>query len=191
MEPLFLLQSLPPERLFAIDEQTLRQMVFILINAAVLAFVLSKLLYAPVLKILTDRRERIRADIETAEESKAEALKLKAEYEQKMKDITAEKNEILEAANKLASEKSRNREAAAKSEAEAIRTRAKKDIELEKERAKGEMKQEIIDISSLMVTKFLNRTIDADVHEQLFNEAMADLEEWRGTAKQSLCNCDI
>ena len=39
------------------------------------------------------------------------------------------------------------------------------------------MKQAVIDISSLMVTKFLTRTIDADAHEQLFKETMAELEE--------------
>ena len=177
MDPFFLLQSLPPGRLFAIDEQTIAQMVFILINAAVLAFVLSKLLYKPVLKILTDRRERIQAEVESAEQNKADAIKLKAEYEQKMKDITSEKNEILEAARKLASEKSKEQMAEAKSEADALRTRAQKEIELEQERAKSEMKQAVIDISSVMVTKFLTRTIDAEAQEQLFNETMAELEE--------------
>jgi F-type H+-transporting ATPase subunit b len=180
MDPFFLLQTVqfhfPETRMFALDGQTFLQMGFILFNAAILAFLLSKLLYKPVLKILTERRERIQGEVEFAEQSKAEALQLKAEYEQKMKDITTEKNEILEAARKLASEKSKEQVTEAKNEADALRTRAQKEIELEQERAKGEMKQEIIDISSLMVSKFLKRTIDADAHEQLFNETMAELE---------------
>ena len=176
MDPFILLQF-PEGRMFALDAQTLISMGIVLFNIAILAFVLSKLLYKPVLKILSDRQERILDEIRSAENSKSEALKLKAEYENILKNVEQEKNNILESARKLAEDKSKERLAEARNEAETVRVRAQKEIELEQERAKGEMKQAVIDISSLMVTKFLTRTIDAEAHEQLFNETMAELEE--------------
>ena len=178
MDPLFLLlQEVPPGRLFAIDSQAFIQMGWVLLNAIILAFILSILLYKPVLQILHDRRARILGEIQEAEKGKTEAFKLKAEYEQRMKDIEQEKYDILETARRQAEERSKERLAEARSEAEAIKTRANKEIELEQERAKSELKQAVIDVSSLMVTKFLSRNIDAETHEQLFSETMAELEE--------------
>ena len=177
MDPFFLLQNVPEGRLFAIDPQALVQMTFVLINAIILAVVLSILLYKPVLKVLHDRRARILDDVESAEKSKAEAHKLKAEYEQIMKDVTREKDDILESARKLAAEKTKEQLAEAKGEAAAVKARAQREIEMEQERAKSEMKQAVINISSVMAAKFLTRTMDADTHEQLFNETMAELEE--------------
>lgn len=177
MDLFFFLQYVPAPRMFALDEYALRQMVFLLINVAVLAFIMSKLLYKPVLQILHDRRARILDEINSAEKNKAEALKFKAEYEQRMQQVEAEKYDILESARKLAEEKSKERLAAAKAEADAAKTRAQREIELEQERAKSEMRQAVIDISSIMVTKFLDRSIDEQTHEQLFKETMAELEE--------------
>jgi F-type H+-transporting ATPase subunit b len=177
MCPFFLLEALPPNRMFALDQQTIVQMIFVLVNAIVLAFVLSKLLYKPVLQILHDRKKRILSDVRAAEEDKAEALKLKAQYEKIMMDVEQEKQEILEAARKAATERKNEQLAEARSEAEAVKARAYKEIEMEQDRAKSEMKQAVINVSSVMVTKFLTQTIDADIHDQLFNETMAELEE--------------
>ena len=177
MEPFFLLEAMPPGRMFAIDEQTLRQMIFLVINVAVLAFILSKLLYRPVLQILHDRRARILDEVQNAEKNKTEALELKAQYEAAIKGVEQERTEILETARRLAAEKSKEQLAEARAEAENVKNRALKEIELEQDRTKGEMKQAVIDISTVMVSKFLSRNIDQAAHEELFNETMAELEE--------------
>ena len=177
MSPFFLLESLPPERLFALDEQTLVGIIIVLVNVAVLAFVLSKLLYKPVLQILFDRRARILGDIQAADKDKKDAHELKEKYELIMKDVEQEKHDILDAARKLAAENSEAQLAEARNEADATKTRAFREIELEQERTKSEMKQAVIDISSVMVSKFLSRNISADEHEKLFKETMAELEE--------------
>lgn len=176
MYPFFLGVVAEP-RVFGLDLQTLVQIVLILINVGFLAFILSKLLYKPVLQILHDRRAGILASVQAAEKDKAEALKLKSQYEQMMKDIEQEKYDILDAARKQAAERSREQMAEAKSEADAVKSRALKEIELEQERAKSEMKQAVIDISSSMASKFLVRNMDEAAHEQLYNETMAELEE--------------
>jgi len=182
MCPFFLLESLPDGRLFALDQQTVVQIVIVSVNVIVLAIVLSKLLYKPVLQILFDRRARVLNDIQAAQKDKADALKLKDQYEQLMQDADQEKFDILDAARKQALEASNEQLALARNDAEAVKSRAFREIELEQDRAKSEMKQAVIDISSVMVTKFLSRTITAEEHEQLFNETMAELEEiaWHG-----------
>ena len=177
VDPLFLLQNVPDGRMFGLDQQTFVQMVILIINVAVLALILSKLLYEPILKVLNDRKARILDEVESAEKNKADALQLKADYEQAIKGIEQEKYDILDAARKQATEMREQQIAEARNEAEAVKARARKDVEMEQERAKSEMKQAVISASSAIAAKFLARNIDADTHEQLFNETMAELEE--------------
>ena len=173
----YLLTTVPQERLFGLDGQTIVSFVIQLISVVVLFVVLKKLLHKPVGDFLKKREDRIEGDLAFVEDEKTKATKFKLEYEQKLKDIEQEKNEILDAARKLASDRAKESENAAKVEAETIRARAIKDIELEQERAKAEVKRAVIETSSVMVAKILKRSIDEKVHEELFNETMAELEE--------------
>ena len=172
-----LLTSVPEEALFRLDIHTVISFVIQIVSIIVLFIVLKKLLHKPVSEFLKKREERIAGDLQHAEDEKAQASEFKLEYEQKLKNIEFEKNEILVAARNTASEHVKKSEAAAKVEAEAIRARAYRDVELEQARAKAEVKQAIIETSTLMVTKFITRTIDAEMQEQLFNETMAELED--------------
>lgn len=178
MDSLFLLVEFNQAgRMFALDPQTFKQMVFIFFNVAVLALILAKILYQPVLKILRDRRNRILSDVEDAEKNKAAALQLKADYEQLIKGAEQEKYSILENARKQAAEMKEKQIAEAKTEAETVKSRAQKEIEMEQERVKSEMKQTVIDVSSVIAAKFLAKSIDSETHERLFNETMAELED--------------
>jgi F-type H+-transporting ATPase subunit b len=172
----FLLSN-PPGRMFGLDQQMFIQMLFIFINVSILALILSKLLYKPIINILANRRERIQKEVAEAEQNRAEAIRLKAEYEQIMSGAEQEKYDILETARKMAADKSKEQIAEARVEADALRVRAHKEIEMEQERAKSEMRQAVIDVSSVMVAKFLTRTIDEETQQRLFDEAMAELEE--------------
>ena len=180
MSPQFfniLMATQPEPQLFGINMQTLVVAAIQLVIVVILFIVLKKLLHKPVSDFLKKREDRIAGDLQYADDEKAKANALKLEYEQKVKEIDREKAEVLDAARKQAEDRTKEAEAVARSEADAIRARAQKDIELEQERAKAEVKQAIIECSSTMVAKFLTRTIDAEMQEQLFNETMAELED--------------
>ena len=147
-----------------------------LLSVFVLFIILRFLLHKPVSEFLQRRAERIDGGLKFAEDERAAAALLKAEYEGKVKEIEREKHEIIEAARQISADKSRESEAKARSEADNIRVKAMKEIESEKERASGELKQTVIEVSAAMVAKFLDKTIDDATHEQLFNETMAELK---------------
>jgi len=50
-----------------------------------------------------------------------------------------------------------------------------KDIEREQERARDEVKKQIIEISSLMASRFVSANMDDSTQKKLLNEAIADL----------------
>lgn len=164
-------------RVFGLDQQTFMGVAFVFINIAVLAFVLSKILYNPVRNFLHDRSERIKGQLKQAEDEKAVAADLRTQYEAKLKNIESERDDILDTARKQAADKSKQVLDEAKTEAEAILDRATRSMEMEQERVKDEVRQSIIEISSLMAQRFVARTMDNDIQDKLFTEVMAELGE--------------
>ena len=173
--------ELPPGRVFGLDGQTLRQILAQLFSVGLLAYVLSKLLYKPVRDFMGKRSAKVEHQLETAEKEVAMANALKAEYEQKVKEIDASRAAILEEARKVAAEAKNQVLDEAKKEAEKIHERATANIELELERARAEMRHQIIDVSALMAAKFMSKSIDKQTQDALFEETMTELEGagWR------------
>lgn len=163
-------------RMFGMDQQTLVQMAFTFANVVVLALILWRLLYKPVREFMLKRTMRIREQLQFAESEQARVAELKSQYEAKLRDIEQEKLEILDSARKLAAERTKQQLDEARIEADSLKARASKEIEMEQERVRDEMKRAIIDCSSSLAAKFLGRNIDTDTHERLFNETMAELE---------------
>ncbi|NLF35450.1 MAG: ATP synthase F0 subunit B [Clostridiales bacterium] len=163
--------------MFALDQQTLISVAAQLVNFCLLAVILGLILYKPVQKYMRERTERISGQIEDAQLKMSKAEALKAEYETKLSEITVERAQVLESARLDAAERSRQMLDEARIEASAITERAKESILAEKERLKRETWQHIVEVSSLMAEKVIQRSIDSETHQRLFEEAMAELEE--------------
>ncbi|MEA4969989.1 MAG: ATP synthase F0 subunit B [Candidatus Pelethousia sp.] len=169
--------TVPEGRLFALDQQTLISAVVLLFNFCILAAILGLILYKPVQKYMLKRTERISRQIEDAQNKMARAEELEAEYEAKLTEIAAERAAALESARMEAAERGRQVLDEARNEAAIIKQRAEESILVEKERLKKETWQYIVEISSMMTEKLVHKTIDSEVHDKLFAEAMAELEE--------------
>ena len=137
---------------------------------------MSKLLYKPVTKFLNARKERVANQIDTAQNRLNEAEALKAEYEEKLKNIEVEKNTILEKARVQAKANGQQIVAEAKAEAENIHTRAMTDIKREEEKAKDEIKKQIIEVSSLVSGKFIAAKMTEEEQNKLVDDTISDLE---------------
>jgi F-type H+-transporting ATPase subunit b len=164
-----------------LNSQTLILVASHLINVGLLAFILSKILYKPVQRFMAARSERIAGQLEHAAGETEKAEKLKTLYEQKLKDIGAERDAILDAARKQAADTSRQLLAEAKEEADAVRAKAQANAAMEWERAQDELKSAIIDVSAAMTVKFIAQTMDDKTREQLFAESVEELGamSWR------------
>ena len=171
------LAAVPDGRVFGLDQQTLISAGIQLFNAALLAVALAYILYKPVRNFLNKRAERISGQMRRADDDMAKAAELKAQYEKKLAEIELERAEILESAHQLAAEKSRLLLAEAQKEAAASKERAGLDIIFEREQADEELRQQIIEIASLIAEKFLARAIDPAAHDRLIAETIAELED--------------
>ncbi len=163
-----------------LDQHTLVLVAIQLINTCVLCFALSKLLYKPVLNFVNARKERIAEQIDSAEARLSEANALKAEYENKLKNIDAERIQILDEARSQANKNSQLIIAEAKTEADNIHNRAMTDIKREEEKAKDEIKKQIIEVSTMVSGKFIAANMTEEEQNKLVDDTISDLEgvEW-------------
>ena len=89
-------------RLFGLDYQLLFDAAITAINVFILFLLLSVILFNPVRNMLKKRQDKITSDRETANQSREEALAMKAEYEEKLKAANKEAELILSDARKTA-----------------------------------------------------------------------------------------
>lgn len=73
-----------------------------IVNFVILCAILGHFCYKPVLKVLDDRKARIKNDLDSAAQSKAAAEELKVSYEAQLKDAQAKAQEIVDKAVKEA-----------------------------------------------------------------------------------------
>lgn len=165
-----------------LNQQTVIQVLIQLINTGLLCFILSRLLYKPVLGFLNARKEKIASQIDKTEEDMAKAQALKTEYENKLKNIEGERTAILQEARSAALKNSQIIISDAKAEAMAIKDRANLEIQRAEEKAKDDIKKQIVQVSALVSEKFVKANISEEEQNKLVDETISDLEEieWIG-----------
>lgn len=163
--------------ILSLDINMLRDLAFQLLNTVILCAVMSYLLYKPVKNFLAARRDRIEGQINSAEGQLKEANKMKALYEEKLRAIDKEKEMILTEARNRGAQREQEIIAEAKLEAETLKNRAMVDIQREQEKAKDEIKKQIIEVSSIMASRFVAEAIDREKQEKMVDEVISDLGE--------------
>lgn len=164
-------------RLFDLDFQLLHDAVLSLIAVFALFLILSYFLFNPVREMLQKRQQKIKEELDNAAADQAGAAELRAEYEDKLKNIQKEAEEILSEARKKALANENKIVAQAKEEAARIIERANVEAQLEKKKAADEVKREMISIASLMAGKVVAASIDTTVQDGLVEETLKEIGE--------------
>ncbi len=164
-------------RMFGLDAQLLFELCIQGINILILFTFLSYILFNPVRDLLNKRKEKIKSDREEAQRDKEEAQKFKAEYDEKIKTVDKEAEELLSAARKKALKRENEIIDEAKAEAARIIARANNEIELEKKKVKDELKKEMISIATVMAEKMVAVSIDSAKQDALIEETLKEMGE--------------
>ena len=136
--------------IFGLDPQLLVDSAITILAMFFVFLLLSYLLFNPARNLMEKRQEGIREQMETAAREKQDAIQFKAEYDEKIKNVQKETDEILSEARKKALKKESVMLEEAREEAAQIVARANREVELEKSKVKDEMKQEIINVATAM-----------------------------------------
>lgn len=163
------------ERLFNLDAQLIHDAVLLAIAIFVLFALMSYLLFNPAREMLKKREDKVKNNIDSAAKAKADAEALRADYEEKLRNIHKEEDAILSAARKKALENEAKIIDAAKAEAAGIVARAHKQAELEMKKAEDDIKKEIITVASLVAEKVVSEKIDINIQDSLIDETLKEI----------------
>jgi len=146
-------------------------------NVALLAVIMTVVLYKPVKKFLAERAERIKNDIDSARANNAKAAEIKADYQKMIDNIEKEKEEILTKARRDANKEHERIVLEAQKEAKHLIVKANDEIKVERENAAREIKTQIIEISTLIASRFMEISVDRQTQDKFIEEALADWSE--------------
>ena len=152
-------------------------MIWTLASFIVFLVLMGKFAVGPIIDMLDKRRKTIEENIAKAEEARREAERLFAEYQAQLEQARQEARAIIEDGRKLAEKAKEEIIAVARAEAEAVREKALKAIELEREKALSEIKAVAADISIDLASRILKRTISREDNEALIREVLSEVQK--------------
>jgi F-type H+-transporting ATPase subunit b len=121
------------------------------------------------------RTERIRGDIASAEQAKADAEAVLSQYQAQLADAKNESNRIIEEARATADALRRDLIAKAEADAAEVRSRATADIDAAKDRALAEVQTQLTQLTIDLAERVVKRSIDRDANTALVDEYIASI----------------
>lgn len=163
------------ERLFDLDMQLIADATGMIIAIFVLYLAMSYFLFEPAKKVLQNRQDKIKNELDEAQGNMEQAKALKAEYEEKLKNVDKEREEILSEARKNALKNEAEIIAKAKEEAARIMERAQTEAMLEKQKLADDVKREMITVASAMAGKVVAANMNTQIQEQLIDDTLKEI----------------
>ncbi len=149
--------------------------LFTFCNMLITFFVLRKFLFKPVKKMIDDRQNEIDGLYTDADNAKKEALAMEEEYRLHLNNARQERDEILRDATARAQQREKEILDAARSEANALRDKARSDIAQERRKALNEIKDDISGIAIDIAAKVAEKEIDGKQHEALIEDFIRNM----------------
>ena len=146
----------------------------------ILVFLLGRFAYKPVVGLLDDRANRIRESMEQAEQIKKENAAAAQRAQQIIAEAQAQTREMLGQAQQMSQRTITAAQAEAREQREKLLADAHKQIEVDTQRAKDELRREVARLTVLAAGKVIGKSLDTPDHYRLVDEALAEVEKTRG-----------
>ena len=161
--------------IFGLDPQLLVDSAITILAMFAMFLLLSHLLFNPARDLLEKRQAYIKEQLEKAAKEKQDAIEFKAEYDEKLKAVDKEAEQILSQTRKNAVKRENEIVDEAKAEAARIVDRANHDIELEKSKVKDDVKKEMVSVATVMAEKIVASSLDEEKQSQLIADTLEDM----------------
>ncbi len=119
---------------------------------------------------MNNRTEKIRGDLQAAEDQRSEADQVLSEYRAQLNDAKSEAGRIIEEARQAADQIKRDQEARLQSELAELRTRAIADIDEAKSRAMQDLRGEVAQLAIGAAETVVQRNLDPATQTQLVED---------------------
>lgn len=129
------------------------------VNFLVLLWILNKVLYKPILKVLDERKQKIADSLKNAEQIEKKLAQTEEDRENKLEEAAKEAKKIIDDATKSATEIISEAHQKASSDIEDMMQKGKEGIKLEREQMHQEMREEMAEIVITALEKVTGKVI--------------------------------
>lgn len=146
------------------------------VNFLVLVFILHKLLYKPVLKLLDERKKKIEESLKNAEKIQLELEETEARREKVLNEAIEEGKRIISEASAQGALMMQESQAKAKEDMEAMMEQGKAMISGERDKMTREVKGEVARMIEMSMEKVLGGSLDLKAQSKLVDDAVKTIK---------------
>ena len=145
-----------------------------IVNFAILFGLLYLVAYKPIMRMLDERSRKIKESMEQTEYIKEQAERAEEEVRKRLDAAAKEGQEVIDRAVRTGEEVRREAQQEARQEAESLITRARLEIQRERDDAIDELRKEFADLTILAAEKVIGRSLDKEAHRQLIDKTLGE-----------------
>lgn len=162
---------------FNVIKSYIPEMATQLLGFLIVFFILKKFAFGSILGVIDARRKKIEDEFADIEKQKKGLETLEKEYRARLDKIEHEAREKIQEASKIGQGLAKDIQEAARLDAKKLFERTQADIAQEIAKGRLSLRNDIVEISSLMVEKVLREKMDAREQEKMVEKFLKELEK--------------
>jgi len=144
------------------------------INFVILFVILSLVAYKPIVKMLNERQAKIKESMEQVEKIRQETARSEEEIKAHLEKARKEGQGVIAQATQIGERVKEEAKQGARQEAESLITKARSEIQRERDKSIEELRAEFADIAILAAEKVINETLDKKKHRKIIDEVIKE-----------------
>jgi len=144
------------------------------VTFVILLVILRLVAYKPLMRILDERSGKVKESMEQTESIKEHAARAEEESQKRIEAASREGQEVITRAARTGEEIRQKAQQEARPEAEALITKARLEIQRERDEAIDELRKEVADLTILAAGKVIERSLDKEAHRQLIDKVLEE-----------------
>ena len=143
-----------------------------LVNFLILLVVLRLFLYRPIMRVLDERRRRIQEGLSRAEQAAEQASASEDQARAILEEARAEGRQAVQRAQASAEHLRAELEQRARESADQLVSRAREEVQAERDRAIQQLHQEFADLTIVAAERVIGQSLDRSAHQRLIDEVL-------------------
>ena len=145
-----------------------------IISFGILFFILSKLLYKPLVSLMDQRAEKIREGLEASNIAREEAARSEEAIQEQLSEARVEGQKLVAEARETADRFREEEMARVRDDIELERVRAEANIQRERDAARADLRKEFAGLAISAAEKVVRTSLDEDGHKELIESVLEE-----------------
>jgi F-type H+-transporting ATPase subunit b len=151
-------------------------MVWTIVTFFITFYILKRLAWGPVQRMIDERRDRIREALDEADKARQEARELRELTHQEREEAKAERERILEDSRRQGQAQLEQARSQADEDLKRRLEENRREIEAENRRLAEQIRRDVVELTLLAAEKVTGKSLDADDQRRLIDETIEEVD---------------